>query len=73
MSVELDLTHQGCCCEPFNLEQLCCATTLASLPALMHSNIESEASYYNIVLSLPACAANFMPCNAPRVLCSREL
>ena len=72
MSVEFDSTHQGCCCcEPFNLEQHC---SYASPHAVLYRFLlatlkvsEGKHGYCHCLL------VQLMPCNAPRVLCSREL
>ena len=67
MSVELDTTHQGfCCAEPLNLAQ-----HISLIPSphacswsftffYMQRWKWVKGSYYNIVLSLPVCAANVM-------------
>ena len=66
MSVEFDTTHQSCCCcEPLNLEQhislIPSPHAVGPLPFSM-CNIETgqREATNNILLSLPARAANAM-------------
>ena len=66
MSLEFDTTHQNCCCcEPLNLEQHIILTpsphAVGPLP-FSTCNIETgqREATNNILLPLPACAANAM-------------
>ena len=66
MSVEFDTTHQGFCCEPLNLAQHISLTPSPNACIWSFTLFYMQrwkwvkGSYYNIVLSLPACAANAM-------------
>ena len=66
MSVEFATTHQGFCCEPLNLAQHISLTPSPNACSWSFTLFYMQrwkwvkGSYYNIVLSLPACAANAM-------------
>ena len=79
MSMEFDTTHQSCCCcEPLNLEQHISLTpsphavAVGPLPFSV-CNIETGQREASNNIYCHRLLVQLMPCNAPRVLCSREL
>ena len=77
MSVKFNTTHQSCCCcELLNLEQHISLTpsphAVGPFP-FSTCNIESGQTEATITFYCHRLLVQQMPCNAPRVLCSREL
>ena len=78
MSVKFDTTHQSCCCcEPLNLEHISLTPSphaVGPLPFKVSTcNIESGQREATITFYCHCLLVQLMPCNAPRILCSREL